>query len=324
MPANRWLSLVGFVGAVLLCALPAEMFLRYFPPAETFPGFQSSVGILAADAHFGVGYRSWEAFRAQNAADLASLLTPIEPDHRPAWIFLGNSFVHGPGMLVDHVRLAVPSRLVATLHRSDPLPLRCAQLALLEVHAPRVERMFAPLSTVDLLGLGEQPLATLRISADGALSYAPRLPPEPWAWMIRHSGLAAAAWSRTGRQRGNPEFDKRALDLRIDEPLRSDLHTLFANLARAVDGLPLTVILIPSYQQLVRNVGDGFQQHLRALLQPLGYDVFDPLPALRRHPHPEELFLPDKHFSPRANRLLVEALLEHLHVPTAAVASPPA
>lgn len=321
---NRRHWLFGFAGAVLMCALPAEVFLRYFPPADrvALSGPPPPVGALAADPDFGVGYQSWEGFRAQNAVDLAPLLTPVDSHQRPTWIFLGNSFVHGAGMLVDHVRMALPNWLIVTLHRTDPLPLRCAQITLLQAHGPPAERTFVPLATVDLLGLGEQPLATLRVSRDGALTYAPRLPPEPWAWMTRHSHLARAAWLRTGRQRGNPDFDKRTLDLRIDDPLHSDLHTLFANLARTANGLPITVILIPSYQQVMRDVGDGFQQHVRALLEPLGYDVFDPLPALRRDPHPDALFLPDKHFSPRANRLLVEALLAHLHL-AAAVASPP-
>lgn len=306
-----WGTAVGFAVAVVVCCAPVEIFLRHFPLIDqhVFPAAASTPGTLAPDPRFVVGYTSWEAFRHENAVDLEPLLVADAP---PAWIFLGNSFVHGSGMIVDHVRPTIRDRRIITLHRTDLLPLRCAQARLLNQHASAVERMFLPLSTVDLLGLGEHPLSTLRVGNDGALTYEPRLPPEPWASLIRESALATTAWFRTGRQRVNLGFDKRRLDLGLDETLRGDLQRLFGNLAEATRGTPITVLLIPSYQQLVARVADGYQRDMRALLEPIGYDVVDPLPALRDTADAPALFLPDKHFTARANQILVTELLRHL------------
>jgi hypothetical protein len=325
---TRAASFLGFVAATLTLGISAELFLRSFTPGELdlYAGERSARrGPLVADSDFGARYRSWGDLYAENAPDLAPWLEESRrPRARQGWVFIGNSFVHGAGMLVDHVRTAVPERQVVTLHRTDPLPIRLAQIDLLAARAAAPERIFIPLSTVDLLELGRQPLATLRVSRGGALTYAPRLPPEPGAWLMRHSKLVTAAWFRTGRHRGNLDFDKRKLDDGIEEPLRSDLHMLFANLARRIDSsrVRLSVILIPSYQQLVDDVGTGFQQRMHALLQPLGYDVVDPYPALHRQSDPAALFLCDKHFTSRANQLVVDSLLTQLGDLNGAAAPP--
>jgi hypothetical protein len=44
----------------------------------------------------------------------------------------------------------------------------------------------------------------------------------------------------------------------------------------------------------------------------MGLDVFDPRAAFVGHPNPAALFLPDKHFSPEGNRLLLAELLAHV------------
>jgi hypothetical protein len=310
---------LGFVVATFVLGAAGELFLRHSAPAEVdvYLGEQSARrGPFVPDPGFGLRYRAPAALYAESAADLAPwLVEPRRPDAQPVWLFIGNSFVHGAGMLVDHVRAGTPDRSIVTMHRTDPLPVRFAQIDVLSEEEQRPERIFMVLTTVDLLGLGEQPLATWRVNATGAITYVPRLPPGPSAWLVERSRLAAAAWFRTGWHRGNPAFDKHALDTRLEAPLAADLQTLFANLARRTRGLPITVIILPSYQQLVRNAGDGFQRRLRAILEPLGYDVFDPQPELRRHPNPQALFLPDKHFSPHANQLVAAALLAHVRPP---------
>jgi hypothetical protein len=321
--SDRIQFLLGFLLAAVMLGSAAEAFLRYGGLVDldvTLAEHADGRGPFVADRDFSVRYRSWNDLYTRSAGDLAPWLAASQGDGaRPTWLFVGSSFVHGAGMMVDHVRATVPERYILTLHRTDPLPVRLAQIDLLRQQTARLERIFIPLGAVDLLGLGDHPLATLRVTNAGVLTFIPRLPPGPGAWLVQHSRAAESAWFRTGRQRGNPEFDKRALDAGVGEWLQSDLRTLFSGLARRAAGIPMTVIVLPSHQQLVHNVSNGFQRELRALLQPLGYDVFDPLPVLQQQADRAALFLPDKHFSPVANELLVAALLKHLQ-PTS---SPP-
>ena len=126
--------------------------------------------------------------------------------------------------------------------------------------------------------------------------------------------LARAAWFRTGRHRGNPAFRKNDLYERIDEPLLGDVRFLLAGLARVArrDGVPVTVVLIPSYTQVVESSSYGFQDTLIALCREVGLDAFDPRQAFRRAAAPASLYVPDKHLSDDGNRLLLDELLEHV------------
>ena len=63
----------------------------------------------------------------------------------------------------------------------------------------RPERIFVELMPVDTLGLGTQPLQTIHVTPQGALTYKPRLPGGPADWFIAHSRVALTAWVRAGR-----------------------------------------------------------------------------------------------------------------------------
>jgi len=312
---ESWAAVIGFVAAVALLAALAEGFLRWFPPTEQEPYIGDASprqGPFVGDRTFGVSYRSFDAFAAVNAERLQPFL-PLGTPGAPLWAMFGNSFVQAPGMLGDTLRERVPERRIFYLGRNEDLPVRFAQVALLLDHGLRPERVFVVLLPLDLAGLGVQPLATLQVTSHGALGYQPRLPDGIAGRLLARSALVRAAWFRAGRQRGNPAFDPRALNERIDAPLLGDVGRLFTGLADAAHahGVPVTVVLIPSYQQVLRGAPYGFQDTLTPLLVGLGYDVCDPRDRFARAASPD-LFAPDRHLSPQGNQLLAGAVLAHL------------
>jgi hypothetical protein len=309
------------VAAALLLGL-AEVYLRRFPPQEhlAYLGEESSLtGIYAPDDDFGVTYRSWRAFCEDNAARMGPFLPGKGPDGPGIWAFFGNSFVQAPGMLADLARELVRDRRVFNLGRNEHLFVRLAQIKMLLQNRIVPERVFVVLLPVDMLDLGEQPLETLYVTSKGALTYRPRLPGGPAAWFIQHSRLARAAWFRSGYHRGNPQFRRQRLTRGLEEPLLGDVRRLFFNLARVTQArrVPVTVLLIPAYEQVMLGASLGFQDALEAFLRPQGYDVLDLRDAFAGLPDRAALFLPDKHFTALGNRIVLARLLAHVRGPEA-------
>jgi hypothetical protein len=309
---------LGSLIAIVLLAGLAEMFLRCFPPRDLHPYLGEAsplTGVYRPDADFGVTYQSFQAFCDANAERMRPFL-PLRdhPDSRPLWAFFGSSFVQAPGMLGDVARDALPDRRIFYLGRNEPLFVRLAQLKLLLENSLEPERVFLVLMPVDMLSPGEQPLATLHVTSRGALTYEPRRPPGPAGSLVAHSRLALTAWARAGRHRGNPRFNKNTLYQGVEATLEEDLRTVFGNLARLTRprGVPVTIILIPSYHQVLENAPLGFQDQMTKLLGALGYDVFDPSAAFKAHPTGQALYVPDKHLSAAGNQLLLSELLRHL------------
>jgi hypothetical protein len=346
--AGGWRFLLGAVSAVVLLTGLAEAYLRLFPPGDLHPylGEQSPLtGPFVPDDDFAVGYRSWDAFAADNAdglRDFGPLDTsptcqrgeeeslagasglcagPLDasPGDRPVWAFFGNSFVQAPGMLGDTARARLRDHRIFYLGKNERPEVRLAQIKLLLEHGLEIEHLFLVVMPPDLLVLGDQPLATYRVTSRGAITYQPRLPAGPAGWLATHSRLALTAWCRTGLQRGNPHFSRSALSHDVHEPLLGDLRRLFGNLARllAEHHVPATIILIPGYSQAVDGADCGFQDRLASLFRDQGYDVLDPRDAFRRFPHPADLYLPDRHLTPAGNRLLLDELLAHVRRPAA-------
>jgi hypothetical protein len=315
--APAWFTLGWALAATLLAAL-AEGYLRLSPPQELHPYLGEAsplTGTFVPDPDLGVTYSSWEGFCADNTPQIQQYLPLEDQAHgRKVWAMFGNSFIQAPGMLADVTRVALPDHCTFNLGRNEHLCVRLAQIDLLLRQGLQPERVFVEMMPVDVLPLGDQPLATIRVTSKGALTYAPRLPPGAAGRLVEHSQCALTGWARLGRHKGNPCFNKRTLYEGLDETLRDDLHTLFANLARRTQShqVPMTVLLIPSYHQVAQNASFGFQDTLTALLRPLGYDVFDPREAFRRYPDPEGLYLPDKHLTLAGNQLLLSELLRHL------------
>jgi hypothetical protein len=317
--AAIWQFGLGCSLAVALLAGVGECYVRLFPARDfdAYGGGQSTAtGIYAPDAQFGVSYRSWEAFCADNKQELSRYLPwPAPQAGKKIWAFFGNSFVQAPGMLADQARGVVSERRIFKLGRNEPLPIRLAQIRLLLDHGMNPERIFFNLMPVDLIQLGTQPLATIRVTSTGGLSFQPRLPRGALGWLTGHCQLARTAWFRAGQHEGNPGFRLADLNDRVDEPLLGDLHRLFAGLSRIAQSknIPVTILLIPNYEQVLGKAGFAFQDTVTPMLSRQGFDVFDPRDAFRRHGDHRALFLPDKHFTELGNRILLTQLLDHLH-----------
>jgi hypothetical protein len=316
--SSRCWFVLGCVLAVAFLTALAEIYLDYFPTKDLkdYLGEKSPLtGIYVPNNDFGVAYRSWEAFCADNALRMSDYLPLV---HRagepPLWAFFGNSFVQAPGMLADCARANVHDHRIFNLGRNELFFVRLAQVKLLLDNGLQPERIFVELMPTDTLPLGTQPLKTIRVTSKGALTYEPQLPGGPADWFVRHSRLAMTAWVRSGRQSGNPKFNKGTLYEGIEEPLRGDLERLFTNLARVAGAknVPVTVLLIPAYHQVVLGASCGFQDTLRPMLDRLGYDVFDPREPFRNVANPKTLFMPDHHFNARGNQVLLAELLRHL------------
>jgi hypothetical protein len=312
-----WRFALGCALAFGLLGSLAEGYLRLFPPQDLDPYLAEEsplTGIYQADEDFSVSYASWDALRDAYANRLGEFLPIDAPrDSRPIWAFWGNSFVHAPGMLADHARKDVTDRHIFNLGGQEPVFLRCAQVKMMLDNGLRPERIFFALMPLDVCPLGTQPLATNHVTARGALTY--RLPENgPQSWVMSHSRLALTAGVRNGWARGNPRFRGNKVCQGVDEPLLGDLRLLFGNLARITQehAIPVTAILIPDYYQVRSGASCGFQDTLGEMMRGQGYDVLDPRDAFRRQPDLAGLFLPDKHFSPRGNQVLLAELLEHL------------
>src|SRR5262249_53934876 len=139
---------------------------------------------------------------------------------------------------------------------------------------------------------------------------------------IRTSRLAELAWVRTGRHRAVPSGSVTASGRGIDPSVRADLAHLFASLAGTTrpHGVPVTVALIPTHPQILRGAACGFQDGLGSLCKELGLDVCDVRAPFIAADDKPGLFIPDKHFTPRGNRLLLDAILRHLNQRDAAPA----
>jgi hypothetical protein len=322
------LKILGFSAAAAVMFALTEGYLRLSPPSEYEPYLGDASarrGPFVAGGGFGVAYRSFDHFVAANDGRLRAFL-PLSAPGAPLWALFGNSFVQAPGMLGDTVRDRVRDRRIFFLGRNEDLFVRFAQIALLLEHGLRPERIFVTLMPTDLIGLGAQPLATLQISDGGAIGYRPRLPGGAAGWVVARSAVARTAWFRAGRHRGNPSFDQRRVTDHLDDPLLGDLRRLFGALAEVAhaSGVPVTVLLIPTYQQVLHGASYAFQSTLTPLLTEMGFDVCDPRDAFAAAASPS-LFAADWHFSPAGNGLLAEALLAHLRRGGAlAAATPPA
>ena len=310
--------IVGGCLAVAFLFGVAEGYLRFFPPRDLHPylGERSPLtGIYRPDPAFGVTYKSFDAFAADNAKGLKPWL-PLEnpPEPRPIWAMFGSSFTHMRDMLADTARKSVTDHAVFNLGRNEPVPVRMAQIELLLERGFKPERVFFQIMPLDFAGLAEQPLATYHVTGQGALTYRPNVPPNVCGKWILRSRLALTAWCRSGLQKGDAFVSRRRLTVAVDDGLMRDARHLFGELAHVAKkhDVPVTVILIPNYEQIWQKAPCGFQDALSPMLHDHGLDVFDPRDAFIRHADRAGLFIPDKHFSPEGNRVLLTELLAHL------------
>jgi hypothetical protein len=318
---RRWkragLTTCGALAAIAFLSCLGEAYVRFFPPRDclTFLGEASPLrGPFAPDAEFGVGYRSWQVFRDDNPRLQTYLPFDSSADARPIWAFFGNSFAQAPGMLADTARARLPERRVFNLGRNEHLCVRLAQVRLLLENGLKPERVIVVLMPLDAAMLGLDPLASFHVTARGALTYRPCPPDGPAGWLVEYSALARTAWFRTGRHHARPDFRPSRLNQGVDPCLLADLDRLFGGLAVAAaeHRTTVTVVLIPNHEQITRGAPFGFQEAMTPLLRRHGIDVCDPRAAFLDRFDKPDLFIPDKHFSPLGNRILLAELLRHL------------
>jgi hypothetical protein len=301
----------GLAAAALLLFAAGEGFLRAFPPADFKPylGDESGLcGPFRSDDRLCVQYRSWQAFEEAHPDRQTAI------DSTRCWAMFGNSFVHMQGMLADTTRAALPDRPVFNLGRNEPLFVRAAQVALLLDHGMRPERIFFVLLPHDAWPLAQHSLSQVRVTPQGGIAYAPRDPGGPAGCAIAHSRLALMAWVRSGRHEGVPSFRPQTLVNGIHPALKADLRRILANLGEASrrHDVPVTVVLIPNYEQITRGAAFTFQDELTTTCHECGLDVCDVRRPFVEAADKPGLFIPDKHFSDRGNRLLLGAIQAHL------------
>ncbi len=307
---------IGLVLAAFAVLAAGELYLRVAPPDDLAPYTPdcNRAGPFRADDSFGVQYRSLDALAADNPGRLDPF-RPLFNDPNPpsTWAFFGSSFVQAPGMLADTSRQFVPQRVTFNLGKNEPLPVRLAQAAFLLDCGLKPERIFVVLIPLDVHSLARHGLDQYRVSEAGALVHAPCLPPVGGR-VVQNSRLALKGWTRTTLHLNRPFFPASALHERVDPVVRADVQTLFARFAEATarHRVPVTVVLLPNYEQVTRGAGFAVQDAVAEDARAVGFDVCDVRAPFLAWPDKPGLFIPDKHFSDTGNRLLLASIISHL------------
>jgi len=307
----------GFAVATAVLIAVGELALRAAPPRTVQPYLEDDdrPGPFRSDERYGVQYRSWDAFRA----DYADALQPHEflfttPDPPRTWAIFGSSFVHAPGMLADTARKYVPNRHNFNLGRNEFLYVRAAQIELLLEHGLRPERIVFAIMPLDAAVFAQHTLDMVHSGRGGAMAFDPSLPPVSGG-IIRHSRLALAGWVRADLQQVVPFYKPGEMVSRVHPVIRSEMRTLFGRIGEATSRhrVPVTLLLIPNFEQVTKGAGYAFQDEMTKLATEAGMDVCDARNEFAAYPDKPALFLPDKHFSDLGNRLLLAELVAHLH-----------
>lgn len=306
----------GFLVAALLLVV-GELGLRVAPPRSIHPYLPDDgrPGPYRSDPYYGVQYESWEAFRQDNTDGLKPHEFLFETPNPPkTWAMFGSSFVHAPGMLADTAREFVPNRHVFNLGRNEFLYVRAAQVDLLLAHGLRPERIVFAMQPLDAAVFAHQTVRMVHAGPGGAQAFDPRLPPVGGG-LIRHSRLALAGWVRADLQHAIPFFQPAELNDKVHPLIRSELSALLSRLATVAAryDVPVTILLIPNYEQITRGAEFAFQDEATRIALAAGLDVCDVREPFRSFPSKPALFVPDKHFSAVGNRLLLAELVNHLH-----------
>ncbi len=315
---RRLMFAFGLVVAGILFWGLTELFLHLAPPKDLHPylGEESPItGSYRADESFGYTYRSWKDFHHRYRARFACYPSFQEMNQKRTWAFFGNSFVHMKKMLCDRLRVAVPERIIFNLTWHDQITFRLAQIEILLNQGCRPKRIFFLIMPIDIAFLGWHRLSNLHITEAGALTYKPNVRSEFLNAIISRSRAALATSIRLGMQDGNPGFSLSKLEKGLHpRALKADLRHLLSGLKRVASraGVPVTVMLFPDYYRICRDVSFAFQDEVAALAREQGFDVFDPRDAFLHVKERESLFVPDKHYSERGNRILVRELLLHM------------
>ncbi len=313
---NRAAIALGAVAAAIVVFAMGELYLRVAPPSDLAPYLRESdkLGPYRTDDTFGVQYKSLEALAADNPGRLEPYLPLFNNPQPPrTWAFFGSSFAQAPGMLADTSRKYVPQRVTFNLGKNEPFAHRFTQAAFLLDAGLKPERIFFVCIPLDVHSLALHGIDQYRVTESGAMVYEPRVPPVG-GWLVRNSRLALKGWTRTTLHLNRPLFPASALFTRIDPVVRQNQQAALARFATAIapHGVPVTVVLLPSYEQVTRGAKFAVQDALAEDARAVGFDVCDTRNAFHSYPNKPALFIPDKHFSEIGNRVLLATIIDHL------------
>ena len=313
--------LAGFAGALLLGELITR--LRLPEDLQPFLGEASPLtGVYRPDPELGADYRSVEDFREKYRDRLRELEEPNRPQR--TWAWFGNSFVQAQGMLGDMAQTNHPDIRMFYLRHNSELPMHVAHLRLLLDSGLRPERVIMVILPVDLIPLGKQPLNTITVNSHGAITYRWRPAPAPFDAVLHSSRLALLGWVRSGRQTGYLPFQPRSRSDELPSSLTQDLATIFqvvGRISRKHD-VPLTVVLLPNREQIFGKAGYPLQDFERERCRAEGIDCFDARDLFVNERDKLSLFLPDWHFTDKANRMILDALYSHWQQQTTGKSTP--
>ncbi len=307
----------GLIVAAGLSLAAGELYLRLTPPGDLADYLGTDApraGPFRPDPRYGAQYRSFDALAADNPGKFGPYRRLFNnPTPPKVWAFFGSSFAQAPGMLADTARQYVPNRRTFNLGKNEIVPVRLAQAEFLLDAGLPVERVFFVVIPLDGFSFAMNGLDQIRVTPEGGLAYDPRLP-SVGASVVRNSRLALKGWTRTGLHQNQPFYNVRDLNARFDGPLLEDFTAVFGHFAEAAarHKVPATVVLLPNHEQVTKGAGFAFQDAVAPALRERGYDVCDVRRAFLDYQDKPGLFIPDKHFSPVGNRVLLAAILEHL------------
>ena len=118
---------------------------------------------------------------------------------------------------------------------------------------------------------------------------------------------------RSGRHVGKPQFKPKLVTDFVAPELGDDLGTIFRILGATCrrHHVPVTVLLLPNREQVFGKAGYALQDFVRERCRVEGMDCFDPRDLFVEEKDKLSLFLPDWHFTTKANRIVLAALLAH-------------
>lgn len=307
-----------FALAVILAA--GEFYLSRFPPRDLQPYLGDAsplAGPFINDERLIVRYRTWDDFQADYSARLQLYQPLLAAETRPPiWAFFGNSFVQAPGMLGDTARDRVANRTVFYLGRNEPLSVRLAQIDLLLEQGIIPERIFFVILPIEVYALALHSLDRIYVNDSGAITWQPTMPPGVAGSVARESRLALSAWLRTNFHRSVPGFRLSHTVRPLKDSMLADMKRILTSLRdiTRARGVPVTMVLVPNFEQIAQGASCGLLDQLGELSRARGFDVCDTRDAFLAYPAGRrgELFIPDKHFSPVGNQILLDKLLAHL------------
>ena len=167
---------------------------------------------------------------------------------------------------------------------------------------------------LDFASLGFEPISSIGVNSRGAITHAVRMPSAPFDAFLRRSRLALVGWVRSGLGQPDPSFRARDINEHLAPAIVEGLHRLMDEMARLSrqNAVPITLILVPNREQILGEAGYAAQDEATAIARTTGLDVFDARWVFAAVRAKSQLFLPDWHFTPLGNRLLLAGLLAYL------------